>query len=172
MSYFCLALENLSVPFLYHPWEFCLGAGSIYSKPADVIASESEQLLVPLPSGLQIAHSLVLNNLLEPGSLDKYQWVSLSHSQPTPSCTHTQPTPAEGIAQDRLPAEITGGGLLGAQHFQARSNPHLDSGPRGPHLHDCHAVPTTAGWRARWQGPWAPWRLWWVPGPGGWASES
>ena len=168
MSYFFLALENLSVPFLYHPWEFCLGAGSVYSKPADVIAPESEQLLVPLPSGLQIAHSLVLNNLPEPGSLDKYQWVSLSHSQPAPSRTHTQPTPAEGMAHGTVSQlRPPGDGLLGAQHSQARSNPHLNSGPRGPHLHDCHAVPTTAGWRARWQCHWAPWRPWWLPGPGG-----
>ena len=168
MSYFFLALENLSVPFLYHPWEFCLGAGSVYSKPADVIAPESEQLLVPLPSGLQIAHSLVLNNLPEPGSLDKYQWVSLSHSQPAPSRTHTQPTPAEGIAHGTVSQlRPPGDGLLGAQHFQARSNPHLNSGPWGPHLHDCHAMPTTAGWRTRWQCPWAPWRPWWLPGPGG-----
>ena len=91
MSYFFLALENLSVPFLYHPWEFCLGAGSVYSKPADVIAPESEQLLVPLPSGLQIAHSLVLNNLPEPGSLDKYQWVSLILSPPPLALTLNQP---------------------------------------------------------------------------------
>ena len=59
MSYFCLPLENLSVPFLYHPREFCLGAGFIHSKPADVTAPESEQFLVTLPSGLWIAHSLV-----------------------------------------------------------------------------------------------------------------
>lgn len=77
--FFFLPLENLSVPVLYHPREFCLGAGFIHSKPSDVTAPESERFLVTLQSGLGIAHSLVLNNLLGPGSLDKYLCV-LSHS--------------------------------------------------------------------------------------------
>lgn len=113
MSYFCLPLENLSVPFLYHPREFCLGAGFIHSKPADVTAPESEQFLVTLLSGLWIAHSLVLNNLLKPGSLDKYLRVlshSFSHtslsslSTPSPHpLSHTlSPTPAKSIAQRML----------------------------------------------------------------------
>lgn len=59
MSYFFLLLGNLSVPFLYHPREFCSGAGFIHSKPADVTALGSEQFLVLLMSGLWIAHSLV-----------------------------------------------------------------------------------------------------------------
>lgn len=79
MSYFFFLLENVTVAFLYHPREFCLGAGLIHSKPADVTTPESEQFLVKLRSGLQMAHSLVLNNVLEPGSPDKHLRV-LSHS--------------------------------------------------------------------------------------------
>lgn len=48
MSYFSLPLENLSVSFLYHPREVCLGAGFRHSKPADVTAPESQQFLVAL----------------------------------------------------------------------------------------------------------------------------
>lgn len=105
MSYFCLPLESLSVPLLYHPREFCLGAGFVHSKPAGVTAPESDRSLVTLPSGLWIAHSLVLNNLLEPGSLDQYLCIlshSLSrtfplfvHSLPSPSLSHTQPNPSK-----------------------------------------------------------------------------
>lgn len=119
MSYFCLPLENLSVPFLYHPRGFCLGAGFIHSKPADVTAPESEQFLVTLPSGLWIAHSLVLNNLLEPGSLDKYLRVlshSFSHtfplfsvhSLPSPSLTHTQPNPSKKHCTENAASQLRG----------------------------------------------------------------
>lgn len=100
MSYFFLPLENLS-PFLHHPREFCSGAGLVHSKPADITAPESERLLVVLMSGLWIAHSLVLNLLPEPESLDKHL-CHLSHP--------LNPTPAKSIAQRTLPScEVTEG---------------------------------------------------------------
>ena len=129
MSYFFLALENLSVPFLYHLREFCLGAGFVRSKPADVTAPESEQLLVTLPSGLRITHSLVLNNLLEPGSLDKYLHVlsrSFSHtphlwtvSHPPLPSTHTQPNPSKRHCTEDAISQLRGhrGTGQSARHF-------------------------------------------------------
>lgn len=141
MSYFFLPLENLS-PFLHHPREFCSGAGLVHSKPADITAPESERLLVVLMSGLWIAHSLVLNLLPEPESLDKHLChlshpltappsppsptlpaTSLSHAQPNPSKKHcTEDAPQlrghRGTGQSaRQFLSLLLGGLLGAKHF-------------------------------------------------------
>lgn len=80
----------------------------ISSKPADVTVPESEPFLATLTSGLWIAHSFMLSNLLKPGSHDKYLCI-LSHSfshiprlSSDPSLPHTQSHPAKSIALSML----------------------------------------------------------------------
>lgn len=180
MSYFFLPLENPSVPFLYHPREFCLGAGFIHSNPADVTAPESEQFLVTLPSGLWIAHSLVLNNPPEPGSLDKYLCVLslvLSHTFPLSSLTtpsphplsHTQPHSSKKHCTESAVSQLRGhrgtgwsarqvlslllGRPFGGKALLSQKQALPGLRPPRPHLHDCHALPTVGEWQTGWPLP-------------------
>ena len=200
MSYFFLALENLSVPFLYHLREFCLGAGFVRSKPADVTAPESEQLLVTLPSGLRITHSLVLNNLLEPGSLDKYLHVlsrSFSHIRPLwtvslpplpLSHTHsTQPqqkalhrgrhfsaerSPGDRAVCQAVPELALRTAFWGQSTFEPEATLAWTETPGGLVSTTVTPCPPLESGRQDSCCPWTPRQPWWSPGPGwGWASE-
>lgn len=142
----------------------------ISSKPADVTVPESEPFLATLTSGLWIAHSFMLSNLLKSGSLDKYLCVlshSFSHIPPTHSTPPSQKHCTKHAVSQLMGHQGTGwparqflslllGRPLGGIALLSQKQPLLGLRPPGPHLHNCHALPTIEEWQTRWL-PLTPW---------------